>query len=33
MILACYASHGRGGMVTLPLADRDAHPLTRLPGA
>ena len=31
MILACYASHGRGGMVTLPLADRDAHPLTRLP--
>lgn len=33
MILACYASHGHGGMVTLPLADRDAHPLTRLPGA
>ena len=31
MVLACYASHGRGGMVTLPLADRDAHPLTRLP--
>ena len=30
MILACYASHGRGGMVTLPLADRDAHPLNRL---
>ena len=33
MVLACYASHGRGGMVTLPLADRDAHPLTRLPRA
>jgi predicted dehydrogenase len=32
MIMACYASHGRGGMVTLPLADRDAHPLTRLRG-
>jgi predicted dehydrogenase len=32
MIMACYASHGRGGMVTLPLADRDAHPLTRLAG-
>jgi predicted dehydrogenase len=31
MVLACYASHGRGGLVTLPLADRDAHPLTRLP--
>lgn len=31
MILACYASHGRGGMVSWPLADRDAHPLTRLP--
>jgi predicted dehydrogenase len=31
MVLACYASHGRGGPVTLPLADRDAHPLTRLP--
>jgi len=31
MILACYASHARGGMVTLPLSDRDAHPLTRLP--
>jgi hypothetical protein len=31
MVLACYASHGRGGMVTLPLADRDAHPLARLP--
>lgn len=30
MILACYASHGKGGMVTLPLADRTAHPLTRL---
>ena len=33
MVLACYASHGRGGLVTLPLADRDAHPLTRLPRA
>jgi predicted dehydrogenase len=31
MVLACYASHGHGGMVTLPLADRGAHPLTRLP--
>ena len=31
MILACYASHGRGGMVTLPLAEREAHPLDRLP--
>ena len=31
MVMACYASHGRGGMVTLPLAERDAHPLTRLP--
>jgi predicted dehydrogenase len=30
MILACYASHGRGGIVTLPLADREAHPLDRL---
>jgi hypothetical protein len=30
MILACYASHGRGGLVTLPLTERDAHPLTRL---
>ena len=31
MVLACYASHGRGGMVAWPLVDRDAHPLTRLP--
>lgn len=31
MILACYASHGRGGVVSLPLAERDAHPLDRLP--
>lgn len=31
MVLACYASHGRGGMVAWPLTDRDAHPLTRLP--
>jgi predicted dehydrogenase len=31
MVLACYASHGRGGMVALPLADRGAHPLARLP--
>ncbi len=28
MVLACYASHGRGGLVTLPLAERAAHPLT-----
>ena len=33
MILACYASHARGGMVTLPLAERDVHPLARLPRA
>jgi predicted dehydrogenase len=31
MALACYAAHGRGGLVTLPLADRDAHPLARRP--
>jgi predicted dehydrogenase len=31
MVMACYASHGRGGMVTLPLMERDTHPLTRLP--
>ncbi len=31
MIMACYASHGRGGMVMLPLTDRDTHPLIRLP--
>jgi predicted dehydrogenase len=30
MILACYASHGRGGIATLPLADRGEHPLNRL---
>jgi predicted dehydrogenase len=30
MVLACYASHGRGGLVKLPLTERDAHPLTRL---
>jgi predicted dehydrogenase len=30
MVLACYAAHGRGGVVTLPLAERHAHPLTRL---
>jgi predicted dehydrogenase len=30
MILACYTSHGRGGVVTLPLVDRDVHPLDRL---
>jgi predicted dehydrogenase len=30
MIMACYASHGRGAMVTLPLVERDAHPLNRL---
>jgi predicted dehydrogenase len=29
MVLACYASHARAGLVTLPLASRDAHPLTR----
>jgi predicted dehydrogenase len=31
MVLACYASHAQRGMVPLPLAHRDAHPLTRLP--
>ena len=30
MILACYASHARGALVTLPLAEREAHPLARL---
>lgn len=30
MVLSCYASHARGGMITLPLAPRDRHPLTRL---
>jgi predicted dehydrogenase len=30
MVLACYASHGRGGLVALPLADRAVHPLSRL---
>jgi predicted dehydrogenase len=33
MVLSCYASHGRRAMVTLPLADREAHPLSRLPRA
>ncbi|MBX6315644.1 MAG: Gfo/Idh/MocA family oxidoreductase [Isosphaeraceae bacterium] len=34
MILACYASHFRSGLVTLPLADRRRHPLEALgPGA
>ena len=33
MVLACYASHGRGGPVTWPLPHREAHPLTRLPRA
>jgi predicted dehydrogenase len=27
MILACYASHVRGALVTLPLAERSRHPL------
>jgi predicted dehydrogenase len=31
MVLACYASHGSRCMVTLPLAERGAHPLARLP--
>jgi predicted dehydrogenase len=31
MVLACYASHGRGGVVALPLGDRGVHPLARLP--
>ncbi|WZO98088.1 Gfo/Idh/MocA family oxidoreductase [Isosphaeraceae bacterium EP7] len=31
MVMACYASHGRGGMVAMPLADRGTHPLTRFP--
>jgi predicted dehydrogenase len=30
MIMACYASQARNGMVTMPLKERDAHPLTRL---
>src|SRR5262249_3482565 len=30
MVLACYAAHGRGGLVALPLADRAAHPLSLL---
>jgi len=33
MVLACYASHAKGGIVAMPLADRDAHPLTRLSGS
>ncbi len=33
MVLACYASHGRRGLVAMPLADRAAHPLTVLPPA
>jgi predicted dehydrogenase len=31
MVLACYASHGNGRMVTLPLAERGAHPLAQMP--
>jgi hypothetical protein len=30
MILACYASHARRGLVTLPLAERARHPLESL---
>jgi predicted dehydrogenase len=30
MILACYASHARGGIVTLPLSQRTRHPLETL---
>jgi predicted dehydrogenase len=30
MILACYASQVRGGSVSLPLLERDAHPLSAL---
>ena len=30
MVLACYASHVAASLVTLPLADRDAHPLLGL---
>ena len=30
MILSCYASSARGGMVGLPMEDRGAHPLARL---
>jgi predicted dehydrogenase len=33
MVMACYASHGRGALAALPLTDRDTHPLTRLPRA
>lgn len=31
MVLACYESHAREGLVTWPLADRQAHPLIRRP--
>jgi predicted dehydrogenase len=30
MVLACYASHLRGGLVSLPLVDRAEHPLVGL---
>jgi hypothetical protein len=30
MVLACYASHARQGMVNLPLEGRDRHPLETL---
>jgi predicted dehydrogenase len=30
MILACYESHARGGLVSLPLTERSEHPLARL---
>lgn len=33
MVLACYDSHRKNGVVSLPLADRASHPLTRLVGS
>jgi predicted dehydrogenase len=33
MVLACYASHAHRAAINFPLAERDAHPLTRLPRA
>ena len=31
MVLACYESHARRGLIPLPLPERATHPLTRLP--
>jgi predicted dehydrogenase len=33
MVLACYASHAKGGVVVMPLVDRSIHPLARLSGS